>query len=97
MGGPVPSGERPGPAPGLRPPARCTAPVAGTAATDGPTAADRLRLAAVHELATGAGVLVAVIDTGSHRTPARGRGAGRGARRGAGAALALRRRPDRRC
>jgi membrane-anchored mycosin MYCP len=64
VGGPVPSGERPGPAPGLRAPARCPAPAAGPAAPDGPTAADRLQLAAVHELATGAGVLVAVIDTG---------------------------------
>ncbi len=62
--GPAPAGERPGPAPGLRPPARCTPPVAGTGAPDGPSAADRLRLDAVHELATGAGVLVAVIDTG---------------------------------
>jgi membrane-anchored mycosin MYCP len=39
-------------------------PAAGAGTPDGPTAAERLQLAAVHELATGAGVLVAVIDTG---------------------------------
>jgi membrane-anchored mycosin MYCP len=60
-----PPGLRPGPAPGVRAPAACTPPAA-----DPPPAADhaaeRLQLAALHRLATGAGQVVAVIDTGVH-------------------------------
>ena len=65
---PVPAGRTPGPAEGLRLPARCPAPASGDGGAggepEGPSPAQRLQLAAAHEFATGAGVLVAVIDTG---------------------------------
>jgi membrane-anchored mycosin MYCP len=60
----APSGTRPGPAPGLRAPDRCTPPPAGTTPTSAASSAERLQLAAAHRLATGAGQVVAVIDTG---------------------------------
>ncbi len=65
----VPAGRAPGPAPGLRPPERCSVPPSGPAAPDGPSVADRLRLDEAHRLATGAGVLIAVIDTGVAEHP----------------------------
>jgi membrane-anchored mycosin MYCP len=53
----------PGAGPGL--PVRCPAPAARAAGERvGPSAAERLRLAAAHSLATGRGQRVAVIDTG---------------------------------
>ncbi|HET6258661.1 MAG TPA: type VII secretion-associated serine protease mycosin [Pseudonocardia sp.] len=63
-----PAGRPPGPAPGLHAPERCT-PLPGD---DGPAddeavddeTGSRLRLSDVHRLATGRGVLIAVIDTG---------------------------------
>jgi membrane-anchored mycosin MYCP len=59
----LPRGLRPGPAPGLRAPARCAPPP-----SDGPSDEDdgteRRQLAELHRLATGRGRLVAVIDTG---------------------------------
>ena len=61
---PVPPGRTPGPADGLRLPGRCPAPASGSGEPEGPSPAQRLQLGAAHELATGAGVLVAVIDTG---------------------------------
>lgn len=60
-----PAGRVPGPATGVRGPARCAPPAAQTAeTTDTVDAARRLQLAAVHRLATGEGQVVAVIDTG---------------------------------
>uniref|UniRef100_UPI001C5F8977 type VII secretion-associated serine protease mycosin n=1 Tax=Pseudonocardia nigra TaxID=1921578 RepID=UPI001C5F8977 len=63
----TPAGSRPGPAPGLRRPERCTPPPADPAtAPTGPDApgSARMQLAKVHRLATGRGQLIAVIDTG---------------------------------
>lgn len=60
----APAGDAPGPAHGLRAPRSCTPLPAGTAVPPGPAPARRLRLSDAHRLATGAGVLVAVIDTG---------------------------------
>ena len=60
----APSGARPGPAAGLRAPDRCAPPAADTASDPADPAAARLQLAAAHRLATGAGQVVAVIDTG---------------------------------
>lgn len=64
---PPPAGRPPGPAPGLRAPLHCT-PSATKGSLAGPSihadVAQRLQLAAVHELATGDGQLIAVIDTG---------------------------------
>ncbi|MHA6624543.1 type VII secretion-associated serine protease mycosin [Pseudonocardia sichuanensis] len=58
-----PPGRPPGPAEGLRAPARCTPPRTDTrSAAD--EAADTMRLTEVHRLATGRGQLIAVIDTG---------------------------------
>ena len=59
-----PSGARPGPAAGLRASDRCDPPVADAAPRPADPAAARLQLAAAHRLATGAGQVVAVIDTG---------------------------------
>jgi membrane-anchored mycosin MYCP len=59
-----PSGARPRPAAGLRAPDRCDPPVADSAPHPADPAAARLQLAAAHRLATGAGQVVAVIDTG---------------------------------
>ncbi|GAA1287151.1 hypothetical protein GCM10009609_61740 [Pseudonocardia aurantiaca] len=57
-----PAGRRPGPAPGLEAPERCTPPAAdGASAGTGPPG---LRLAEAHRLATGRGQVIAVIDTG---------------------------------
>ena len=60
----APSGARPGQATGLRAPDRCAPPAADTAPDPADPAAARLQLAAAHRLATGAGQVVAVIDTG---------------------------------
>jgi membrane-anchored mycosin MYCP len=60
----APSGARPGPAAGLRAPERCTPPEADTAPVSADSGAKRMQLPAVHRLATGAGQVVAVIDTG---------------------------------
>jgi membrane-anchored mycosin MYCP len=60
----APSGTRPGPAAGLRAPDRCAPPAADTTPSAAASGADRLQLAAAHRLATGAGQVVAVIDTG---------------------------------
>lgn len=60
----APSGARPGPAPGLRAPDQCAPPPADTAPDPADPVAARLQLTAVHRLATGAGQVVAVIDTG---------------------------------
>jgi membrane-anchored mycosin MYCP len=60
----APSGARPGPAAGLRAPDQCAPPAADTASDPADPAAARLQLAAAHRLATGAGQVVAVIDTG---------------------------------
>ncbi|MFC4942753.1 type VII secretion-associated serine protease mycosin [Pseudonocardia sp. GCM10023141] len=67
-----PPGHRPGPAPGLRAQQACSpaapdAPAPGAAGI--PDAATRMQLDAVHRLATGAGQVVAVIDTGVERHP----------------------------
>jgi membrane-anchored mycosin MYCP len=62
-----PTGRRPGPAAGLRPAARCAPPRADAAAVAAAAAgspAARLRLGEAHELATGRGQVIAVIDTG---------------------------------
>ncbi|HEY0816033.1 MAG TPA: type VII secretion-associated serine protease mycosin, partial [Pseudonocardia sp.] len=58
------AGARPGPAAGLRAPGRCTPPAADTAAPSAESGAERMQLPAVHRLATGAGQVVAVLDTG---------------------------------
>lgn len=60
----APSGTRPGPTAGLRSPDRCAPPPADTTPTSAASGAERLQLAAAHRLATGAGQVVAVIDTG---------------------------------
>ena len=60
----APSGTRPGAAPGLRAPDRCAPPAADTTPTSAASGAERLQLTAAHRLATGAGQVVAVIDTG---------------------------------
>ncbi|WP_300017191.1 type VII secretion-associated serine protease mycosin [Pseudonocardia sp.] len=60
----APAGRAPGPAAGLRAPARCDPPPRGAEVPAGPSPADRLQLAAAHRIATGAGQLIAVIDTG---------------------------------
>jgi membrane-anchored mycosin MYCP len=60
----APSGARPGPAPGLRRPERCTPPAADLTPASADSGGRRLQLPAVHQLATGAGQVVAVIDTG---------------------------------
>jgi membrane-anchored mycosin MYCP len=60
----APSGARPGPAASLRAPDQCTTPAADPAPNPTDPAAARLQLAAAHRLATGAGQVVAVIDTG---------------------------------
>lgn len=60
----APAGDAPGPAPGLRAPRSCVPLPAGSAVPPDPAPARRLRLSDAHRLATGAGVLVAVIDTG---------------------------------
>jgi len=60
----APSGARPGRATGLRAPDQCAPPAADTAPDPADPAAARLQLAAAHRLATGAGQVVAVIDTG---------------------------------
>jgi membrane-anchored mycosin MYCP len=61
-----PRGLRPGPAPGIRATARCAPPRADAPdVPSGPgSVAARLRLADVHQLATGRGQVIAVIDTG---------------------------------
>ncbi len=59
-----PAGRRPGPAAGLRSPDACTPPAADAPRPDAATPAARLDLAGAHRLATGAGQVVAVIDTG---------------------------------
>jgi membrane-anchored mycosin MYCP len=61
-----PRGEQPGPAPGIRAAARCAPPRAdapGVPSGPGSVSA-RLRLADAHQLATGRGQVIAVIDTG---------------------------------
>jgi membrane-anchored mycosin MYCP len=63
----APAGRPPGPAPGLRPPPRCDPPPADQGPDSDVTA--RLQLDAVHELATGAGQLIAIIDTGVYPHP----------------------------
>jgi membrane-anchored mycosin MYCP len=60
----APSGARPGAAPGLRAPDQCAPPPPDAAPNPADPVAARLRLTAVHRLATGAGQVVAVIDTG---------------------------------
>jgi membrane-anchored mycosin MYCP len=60
----APPGARPGQATGLRAPDRCAPPAADTAPDPADPAAARLQLAAAHRLATGAGQVIAVIDTG---------------------------------
>ncbi|GAA2550536.1 type VII secretion-associated serine protease mycosin [Pseudonocardia hydrocarbonoxydans] len=60
----APAGRPPGPAPGLRSPRSCTPPASGPPASTDPAPARRLQLAAAHRIATGAGTLIAVIDTG---------------------------------
>ncbi|QJY46503.1 type VII secretion-associated serine protease mycosin [Pseudonocardia broussonetiae] len=60
----APAGDAPGPAPGLRAPRSCAPLPMGTAVAPDPPPGRRLRLSDAHRLATGAGVLVAVIDTG---------------------------------
>lgn len=64
----APPGHRPGPAPGLRATSACDAPPAD-AQQEPLAAATRLQLDAVHRLATGAGQVIAVIDTGVARHP----------------------------
>lgn len=59
-----PPGRRPGAAAGLRGPGQCDPPAADEPGPDADSAARRMRLADVHRLATGAGRLIAVIDTG---------------------------------
>ncbi|MBW0119649.1 type VII secretion-associated serine protease mycosin, partial [Pseudonocardia abyssalis] len=59
-----PAGDTPGPAPGLRSPRSCAPPPAGPSTVTDPPPSRRLQLAAAHRIATGAGVLIAVIDTG---------------------------------
>lgn len=59
-----PAGIRPGPAAGLRVPERCDPPQADDPGPNADATTQRLRLAEVHRLATGAGQVVAVIDTG---------------------------------
>jgi membrane-anchored mycosin MYCP len=63
-----PLGRRPdAAAPGLRRPRTCTPPPPDEPAAGVPdTGAERLQLSAVHRLATGIGVVIAVIDTGVH-------------------------------
>ncbi len=60
----APAGRVPGPAAGLRGPDRCEPLPGGDVETGEPAPADRLQLAAAHRIATGAGRLIAVIDTG---------------------------------
>lgn len=60
----APAGRTPGPAPGLRSPRSCEPPAPGPPTSVDPAPARRLQLAAAHRIATGAGVLIAVIDTG---------------------------------
>ena len=64
--GAPPLGDPPGPAAGLTAPSRCERPAADpdVGADLGGRAADRLRLGAVHRIATGANQVIAVIDTG---------------------------------
>lgn len=64
-----PPGRRPGPAPGLRNSKECQPPTPDEPAAGTPDPDTRLQLAAVHRLATGAGQVVAVIDTGVFRHP----------------------------
>jgi membrane-anchored mycosin MYCP len=62
-----PPGRRPGPATGLRAPERCGPPPADVPSPDRTTSnpgAERMRLTEAHRLATGAGQVIAVIDTG---------------------------------
>jgi membrane-anchored mycosin MYCP len=61
-----PPGRRPGPATGVRSAERCTPPRADAPGvpSDAGSAAARLRLAEVQQLATGRGQVIAVIDTG---------------------------------
>ena len=62
--GPLPPGQVPGPAAELHAPPSC-APADGGAAGPAPDAsATALRLATAHDIATGRGVLIAVVDTG---------------------------------
>lgn len=75
----APSGARPGPAAGLRSAERCVPPASDAAQAAAGSGAERMRLADLHRLATGAGQVVAVIDTGVARHPRLGsrlRGAG---------------------
>lgn len=60
----APTGATPGPAAGLRVPSRCEPPPAGEIPTGEQPPAERLQLADAHRIATGAGQLIAVIDTG---------------------------------
>jgi membrane-anchored mycosin MYCP len=62
-----PAGRRPGAAAGLEAPGRCTPPPADGVPAGGVPAS--LRPAEIHGLATGAGQVVAVIDTGVARHP----------------------------
>lgn len=60
-----PAARVPGPATGVRAPSECAPyPTDPTGTTDAVEAARRLQLGAVHQLATGAGQVIAVIDTG---------------------------------
>lgn len=60
----TPAGGVPGAATGLRTPQSCDPPPGGTVEPDGIDPARRLQLAAAHRIATGAGRVIAVIDTG---------------------------------
>lgn len=59
-----PAGRAPGPAPGLRSPPRCTPPAADAPADGVDAGAARVQLPDLHRLATGKGLLIAVVDTG---------------------------------
>jgi membrane-anchored mycosin MYCP len=63
VGTAAPDGEPPGPAAGIRAPARCEPPPPD-ASTEPLPVASRLQLAAAHAVATGRGQVIAVIDTG---------------------------------
>lgn len=62
--GPLPPGSVPGPAVGVQAPAACPDNGGGVAAAEPDAAATALRLADAHAVATGRGVLIALVDTG---------------------------------
>lgn len=64
-----PSGTRPGPTSGLRVPEACTPAAPDSDPSPAAAAVERLQLDAAHRIATGAGQVVAVIDTGVSPQP----------------------------